>query len=336
MTKKISEQNWLIELCDEIIFMLDNDEFNYTNSIHYNNLIAKLFRDYRNSIISYNQQEEKLSRFFDAYTQVEEITLNIFRDLLKESNKLINISLNNSDDITLLERYFNKIALNHNSTTTSQVVQNYTSTCFPITSIPNHSNIHNKKIIKSNEKRLDDIYLIKEQQRKIDQQQNFLYQKNLDRKDKIIQNHYRTIRLLENQDLKIWKDQNNKLFYRPKVFEKEQKISKTDLEDITNNLYTKVYDTTEDVQVIDAKYIIISLLPTLRKDIFNPFTDNEFIFISNNLHDRNKFEYTKLLEKRLYPTYLDQLQDEIDDIKQKLYYSNSYFLQDLYNNQLET
>mgnify|MGYP000131382147 FL=1 len=49
-----NDSNWFVDICDEIIFMLDNNQFNYTNSTRYNNLIVKLFKDFVNFTISYN------------------------------------------------------------------------------------------------------------------------------------------------------------------------------------------------------------------------------------------------------------------------------------------
>ncbi len=328
-----NKSNWKIDICDEIIFMLDNNQFNYTNSTRHNSLIVKLFKDYVNFIDSYNNQEENPERFFDNYTQEELLALEIFKALLRDSSELMDIDINNLDNITLLEKYFNQITLNLDNTTSAQAVQTYNPTHLPMSSIPTYTNNNNKEIIKTNEKWINDLALISQQQKIIEFEQNFLYQKDIDTKNKIIKNHNRTVDLLGNQDLKIWKDQNNKLYYRQKSFEKEQKITKNEIADIIG-FYINIYDSANDVQVIDADYIIISLLPTVRKNIFNPFSNNEFIFISNNLYDRNTFEYTKLLEKRLYPTYLVQLEHEINNIKQKLHYPNLPLLQDIYNNQL--
>ncbi|PHO09606.1 hypothetical protein CPG37_08890 [Malaciobacter canalis] len=327
MTQENPEENWSINLCNDIILMVDTDEFNYSS-----NMISRLFRDHRDSIISYNRQEKNPDRFFSNYTHEEKIALKIFEDLLKESNRLMNIDLTNKQDKVFLEKYFKKISFSLNNVLPAQF-HNYS---LPLHSTPTLRNInsYNKKIIRTNEKNIEDLFPVAKQRKLIDLEQNSLYQKNLDRKNQIIQKHSKTFNKLEKQDLIIWKDQNNKLFYRPKAFEKVQKISKTEIEDITKSLDTKVYDTTDDVQVVDANFIIISRLPIVRKDVFNPFTNNEFIFLSNNLHDRNKFEYTKLLEKRLSPAYIDPLEHEINDIKQKLHYTNLPLLQDIYNNQL--
>ncbi len=308
-----NESNWFIDICDEIIFMLDNNQFDYTNSTRYNSLIVKLFKDCANFTISYNNQEHNPERFFDNYTQEESLTFEIFKALFRDSRELMDIDINNPDDIALLKKYFNQIALSLDNATSAQALQTYNSSHFPITSISTNANTSNKKIIKANEKWLNDLVLIAQQQKRIESEQKFLYQKDIDRKDKIVSNHHRTVNLLGNKGLKIWKDQNNKLYYTQKAFEKEQKISKNEMGDITS-FHTKVYDSTNDVQVVDSDYIVISLLPTVRKNIFNPFSNNEFIWISNNLYDRNQFEYTNLLDKRFYPLRINQLHQEINDI----------------------
>lgn len=314
-----NESNWIIDICDEIIFMLNNNQFNYTNNTKYNSLIVKLFKDYINFIDSYNNQEENPERFFDNYTQEELIALEVFKALFRDSNEFIDIDLNNPDDIALLEKSFNQIALNLDKTTPVQAVQTFNPTHLPMTSITTHENDNNKKIIKANEKWLNDLTLISEQQKRIEFEQNFLYHKNIDTKNRILENHYRTVNLLTNQDLIIWKDQNNRLYYRQKAFEKEQKITKNEIADITS-FYISVYDSTKDVLVIDADYIIISLLLTVRKNIFCPFSNNEFLFICNSLYDKNTFEYTKLLEKRFVPLRINQLEKEINPIRIQPYY----------------
>lgn len=319
-----NDSNWFVDICDEIIFMLDNNQFNYTNSTRYNNLIVKLFKDFVNFTISYNKQEENPERFFDNYMQEESPAFDIFKAFLRDTHELKDIDINNSDDIALLEKYFNEIALSLDNVTTTQALQAYSSTHFPMASTAMGTNNNYKKIIRANEKWLGDLALITQQQKRIELEQNFRYQKDIDIKNRIVENHHRTVNLLSNQDLKIWKDQNNKLYYRQKAFEKEQKVSKNEMGDIAY-FHTKIYDSTSDIEVIEANYIIVSLLPTVRKNIFNPFSNNEFIFISNKLYDRNTFEYTELLQKRLVHARINQLQQEIINLESQLHYSHAYY-----------
>lgn len=330
-----SDSKWLQNLCDEIIFMLDNNQFNFTNSIHYNKLIVKIFKDYLQYINSYNKQEANPDRFFDNYTQEEALTFNIFKNLLKESNQLINIHLKNQADVALLEKYFNEISLSLNNTLANPTYLTH----FQITSFSTYTNGNDKKIIKANEKKLDNFTLIAQQQKEIEWGQIFLYQNSMNIANRILGNYYRTVNFLENQGLKIWKDENNRLYYSKKAFEKEQKASKHEIADILQNsilgFYANIYDSTSDVQVVDANYVIISLLITVRKDIFNPFSSSEFVWICNNLYYRNKFEYTELLKKRFYIAHRPQLQQEINNLKQQSFCNSSYDLQNLLLNQIQ-
>ena len=319
-----NKSNWLAGLCSEIILMLENDKFNYTYSKDYNTLIVKLFRNYKNFIDSYNKQDEHPERFFDSYAQDEQLAFNIFIVLLKDSGEFIDIDLNNPNDIIFLESYFNTIALNLSNLAITAALQTYGSNYSYMASNSTHTNSSNKKTIKANEKLLNDLTLVSQQQKSIESQQNSLYQKDIEIKNRIVENHHRTINLLANQDLNIWKDQNNKLYYSQKSFEKEQKITKNEIADITV-FHICIYDSANDVQVVDADYIIVSLLPTVRKNIFNPFYNNEFMHIGNNLFDRNTFEYTELLEKRLVYARINQLEQEISNLGTQLpYYQASY------------
>ena len=222
-----NDSNWFVDICDEIIFMLDNNQFNYTNSTRYNNLIVKLFKDFVNFTISYNKQESNPERFFDNYMQEELLALEIFKALLRDSSELIDIDINNSDDIALLEKYFNEIALSLDNVTTTQALQAYSSTHFPMASTAMGTNNNYKKIIRANEKWLGDLALITQQQKRIELEQNFRYQKDIDTKNRIVENHYRTANLLGNQDLKIWKDQNNNFTTGKKHLKKSKKSVKT-------------------------------------------------------------------------------------------------------------
>ena len=149
------------------------------------------------------------------------------------------------------------------------------------------NNIDNnyKKIIIENDRRIDNYAILEQQQRRLESEERFLYQNHINRKDRIIHNHNTTMNMLINEDLKIWKDSNNKLYYRPKAFEEKQKVTKSDICDIIKDIlgfYVNIYDNVESVTVIDANYLIISLLPIVKKEISNPFSADEFIFITNN------------------------------------------------------
>jgi hypothetical protein len=205
-----SDSEWLQNLCDEIIFMLDNNQFNFTNSIHCKKLIIKIFQDYSHYITSFNNEEADSDRFFSNYTQQEELALDIFKNLLKESNQLINIDLRNQTHIASLGKYFNEISLSLNNTLANPTHLSY----FPSTPFPPYTNGNDKKIIKANEKKLDNFTIITQQQNEIDLHQFFLHQNSMNIANRILVNHNKTVNLLENQGLKIWKDENNRLYYQ--------------------------------------------------------------------------------------------------------------------------
>lgn len=297
MTHEI-EENCFVDICDDIIFKLDNNEFNYVNSKNYNKLIAKIFSDLAKHTISNNEESNSYS-FFKNYSEDEQVTFDIIKSLLRACNELNDINLTNSNDITFLEKYFNEIS--SKLTNKNLPVKAYNSSSnieYPLieSSLPNY-----KQIIKANEKSLDNLNLIVQQQNQIDFQNRLLYQREFLDRNIIETNHDRVLNILINTDFKIWKDTNNKLFYRLKAFEEKQRTNKNQLSDIIKNITgisVDIYDSKSDVKVIDANYLITSLLPTVRREVFNPFCNSELFHVSNNLYYKNQFEYTELLSKR--------------------------------------
>jgi hypothetical protein len=103
--------------------------------------------------------------------------------------------------------------------------------------------------------------------------------------------------------LDVWKDSKNlNLYYRIKPFEEKIKTDKIKLSNYLSKILQKhidIYDSTNDVIYPQADYLIISLLPIVKMDFFNPFSDFEFPHIANNMFYRNTFQYTNLLRNRL-------------------------------------
>lgn len=305
--------------------MIKNDEFNYTDSYLYKNTLLKIFDDiiYLNNL---NKPDKYIEdELFNTYTYNEKLILNIIVNLFESKNGYENFDLNNTNDIEYIENYFNQISLNidgKNSVKNQNLI-------LPVAA-PTSNNIDNnyKKLIIENDRRIDNYTILEQQRRRLESEERFLYQNNINRKDKIIDNHTTTMNMLINKDLVIWKDSNNKLYYRPKAFEEKQKVTKSDISDIIKNIlgfYVNIYDNVESVTVIDANYLIISLLPIVKKEIFNPFSANEFTFITNNMYYKNTFEYTELLKKRFLLDYIDQLENSIKNLESRsTYYNNLY------------
>jgi len=327
------EENDLVDTCDEIIFMLDNGHFYYESSEAYSCLIVKLFKDYIQHIESYNRQEENPERFFDNYTQEEQIALDIFGKLLAENNELINIDLSNQNDIALLEKYFTEItrALS-NYTANNNLPAIVDSTAVVGTVLPPsaYANNNEQSIMKANEKQLNNLAVIAQQEQQIANAQAFLHSKNISIENEVFQSHQMTVNLLANYNFKVWKEQNNKLFYRLKPYAQKQKATKMEISDTIfkiTGIYVPIYESVDDVNVKNDYCLIVSFLPAVRKEIFNIWSSDEFTVIANNMYDKNTFEYTDLLKKRLFPTRINQLEYEINNLRAQLYYTQPYYQQ---------
>ena len=324
------EQNDLVDTCNEIIFMLDNGHFNYVNSEAHSSLIVKLFKDYIQHIESCNRQEENSGRFFDNYTQEEQIALDIFKKLLAETNELINIDLSNQNDIVLLEKYFTEIALvlsNYTANNNLPAMVDTTAVVGTVLPPSTYANNNEQSIIKSNEKQLNNLAVIAQQEQQIANAQAFLHSKNISTENEVSQSHQMTVNLLANYNFLVWKEQNNKLFYRLKPYSQKQKASKTEISDTIfkiTGVYIPIYESVDDIKVKNDYCLIVSFLPIVRKEIFNIWSSDEFTIIANNMHDKNTFEYTGLLKKRLLPVYINQLEGELSNLRIQSNYPYPY------------
>lgn len=300
----VNESNWCIDLCMNIKNMLDNDNFNYTNSHYYNRIISKVISDAIIEVSTYNSEEYESGSIFSNYTDEESLVLDTLERMFKSRDNLSEMSPHKPDDKRYIETYLNQISteLTVRHQITLPAIQNSsqhmsTSSAF----LYKNEYAQHKRMMQNNEKKINNLESIFQQNQQIAMGQGYLHQNNINDKNAIINMHNQTMALLTSMDLYVWKISSNKLYYRPKAFEKEQKVSKTELSDITTDalgFYVDIYDSTDDVMVIDANYLIIALLRTVRKDSFNPFSNFEFPLIANNLCDRNTFEYTELLYKR--------------------------------------
>jgi len=298
------KSNWLSELCINIKNMLGKNSFIYINSNSYNGLISKVFNDVINDTIAINSEESDQEKFYDNYSDKEYLVLDILEVMFKSRGNLSEMNPYEPQDKIYIENYLNQISvqLSKSNEIMLPVMQNSVQN-FPISStvLLHYGDSNHKNMMKNNEKKINNIESMLQQHQQIAIGQGYLHQNNVNEKDAIISMHNQTMALLISKDLYVWKISSSKLYYRPKAFEKEQKLSKTELSDIatdTIGFHVDIYDSTDDVMVIGAHYLIIALLPTVRKDIFNPLSNYEFPLIANNLYDRNTFEYTELLNKR--------------------------------------
>lgn len=102
--------------------------------------------------------------------------------------------------------------------------------------------------------------------------------------------------------LDVWRGLgSSNLYYRVKPYEKEQKTDKTKLSSYLSKVLQKnveIYDSVKDIEHSEANYLIISLLPIVKMEVFNPKLDVEFPFIQNNMYYKNTFQYTSYLKSR--------------------------------------
>jgi hypothetical protein len=322
------EQNWLTEIYIQIKNMLDNGSFNYINSYSYNGLISKVFNDLINDTITLNSEEDDQGKFYDNYTDEEYSVLDILEVMFKSRGNLSEMNPYELQDKIYIENYFNQISVKFSNRNENMLpaIQNYAISSAVLL---NYGNSHHKKMMKDNAKKINNLESIFQQHQHIAVGQGYLHQNNVNEKNAIINMHNKTMALLTSKGLYVWKVSSNKLYYRPKAFEKEQKVSKAELSDIAADIlgfYVDIYDSTDDVMVIGANYLIIALLSTVRKDIFNPLSNFEFPLIANNLCDRNTFEYSELLNKRFeQPVMISEYIGFIEELIATIFPNEEHF-----------
>ena len=89
-----------------------------------------------------------------------------------------NFNFNNSNDIEHIENYLNKISLTIDR---KNSIENQNS-ILPVTSTSNNIDNNYKKIIIANDRRIDNYAILEQQQRRLESEERFLYQNNINRK----------------------------------------------------------------------------------------------------------------------------------------------------------
>lgn len=156
-------------------------------------------------------------------------------------------------------------------------------------------------LVKSNTKAINNFDILHNQNLQLMYQKQYYHQAITNDMDRKVYIHNLTMRQLKLKGFDIFKEQNNKLFYTRRLFGEKQKTTISELRDICHEIlgyHIGIFNNSDEVLVIDASYLIVSLLKTVRKEIFYPFSNEEYLYIGNNLWDKNTFEYTKYLNKR--------------------------------------
>lgn len=294
------EKNWFIDLCNKIKDLIN------TNNLPNTELIIKVINDIIINTKNSNLGIQTENKFYYNYSSEEYLVLNILEDMFKTKKDLSKLDPYDINDKIYIENHLNQILIEINK---KDVYEQTINVNLPQVTMLNEVALFNlgehnyKKMIKLNEKTINSFNTMQQQNQHISFHQHNLHQQLVNNKDRKFIAHYNTMGILESQGFKIWKDLNTKLWYSIKSYEVKQKVSSTEISDIIKNdfnLHVEIYNNTDEVIIIDSNYLIIALLPTVRKDSFIPFSNSEFPLISKSLRDRNTFEYTEFLHKRFW------------------------------------
>jgi len=177
----------------------------------------------------------------------------------------------------------------------------------------------NKK--KELQKIWDDMNIIAEQTRTI-QNQNY---QNYIQNEQYIQNiknmHYGTIDYINSLKIHIWKNNTGStVYYRINAFGKKEKISTDDDFHALLKTNIHVFDSIDEVQIYDNTLLLVkSLLPTYKDDVFYPYISKENIILSNHNY-RNVFQYSHFLCKRILVIQRIRFQNQLNQPYQPIQY----------------
>ncbi|ATB70771.1 hypothetical protein SJPD1_2682 [Sulfurospirillum diekertiae] len=275
------KENSLANLFLDISKKLFENFFDYIDNDKYNKLISETVYEIHEKIILMNSGEELEVNYFD-FNNPKSLILDILESMLKRTGDGYNFNINSSPDKELLEGALSRISIQltngdynfspHDDYKFKQIQNSY--------KLPN--------------KNYDFIYK--------QSQQN--YKKFINKKLNLQMQHKNVYDELVRQGIMIWKDcKNSTLYFKVNPFENNQKTDKAKLSDYLTKLLNRdieIYDSTNDIKHPEAKkdYLIISLLPMVKMEVFNPSIGWEFQDISNNTLYQNTFEYTTFLKKR--------------------------------------
>jgi len=288
-----NEENWLVNLLVEISNKIYNNFFNYIDNFKYNELIARTVSEIKEKIIAVNNEEEIEENYF-GYNNQKALILDSFNNMFKNRRDYSNLDPNSKDDKELIENVLNQISVQ---------LTHYDYDVFTDNDYSNIINNHNHY-----------TYVQKKPYRD--------YEKHLKENLDILIVHNNIYNQILTRGLDVWRDyKNSSLYYRIKPFEDKQKIDKIKLSNYLSKLFNKnieIYDNTENIEYLQSEYLIISLLPIVKMEIFNPYSHIEFPHIINEMYYKNRFQYTNFLKKRYIQSLRPIIQHEstiVDFIK---------------------
>jgi len=279
-----SEENWMIDLIDQIIISLNNDFFNYQDSNIYNKQISTALAKMKENIIVYNINNDNIGHNIEDNT-IEYLINSIFYQLFYS----VDLNLSDIRSKKLVEDILNQISLKIAS-------KDYTYNSIDYL----QNNNFTKSKISPARKILNKMYGIQEDN--IIPNSNDTSNSNHIYDFDIINKHNSIYTKIVVKGLDIWKDyKSNNIYYRLTHFDEKLKINKSNLSSYLLKIFykhIKIYNNIEEAKDKKGDFLIVSLLPIVKKEIYNPQSNIEFLYAGNNIFYKNTFQYTNFLFKR--------------------------------------
>jgi len=301
----------------ELSNLVANHTFSYIDNDEYDEIISNILNDIYKLLLREDIVGDFNSYLQNNYSKEHTLIFEIIENTLSDKKFNLALSLNIAVNKKIIEDALNLLSV-------QLTVYDYD---YP------SKNDYSKLIIKLLPMNNQDDYSIKNNELSILKQEQIInninkYKKHVDEKFTIHMVHNNSYNEIITRGLNIWRDSKNlHLYYRIKPFEDKHKTDKSKLADYLYSILHKhiyLYDSTDNIIHPHADYLIISLLPMVKTDIFYPFRDLEFPHIANNMFYRNTFQYTDLLRNRFILRPIQQIEEPQSVIKNFIrYLSNS-------------
>lgn len=269
---------------------IHNDHFKYIDSNIYNKRISQLAHETYELLLREDINISLYDYFLKNNKKVEAFIYIVLEDILFDANFNDAFALDSSKNKIIIEKALNVISVQLSN-------QDYE---FPTYNDYSHIfNEHKSKRMQNTDQTNLNNHNFTHKQFSTD------YDKLLNKKSSFHIQHNRIYDELLSRDIKIWRDcKNYTLYFRVKSFEDKQKTDKAKLSNYLSQLLNRnieIYDSTSDIEYPEDNYnyLLISLLPIVKMEVFNPLLDCEFPLIINNMFYKNTFEYTIFLRNRL-------------------------------------
>jgi len=282
------EENDFEKLFLDISQKLSKNAFDYIDSDQNNKFISEVaFEISKNIKLTNSGKDQKAN--FSGSTNKESLVWNVFESMIKKSANMYFFNLNSSQDRQLLQDALNQISVQ------------LTANDYEFPTSNNYASVIND--YKS--KKVQGTYQIPNHNYEFSQKQSHInYEKLINEKLNLHMVHNNIYNELVNKGFQVWRDcKNSTLYFRVKPFEDKQKTDKAKLSNYLSKLLCKnieIYDSTNDIEYPkdNYNYLIVSLLPMVKMEVFDLSQELEFPPMINNMLYKNTFEYTTFLRKR--------------------------------------